>query len=143
MNYAERLNAALAEDDDGCIAVRPTTQPITPWKVPKTYSARQIVYAVRHAKSHPRDFYQVNEYDGVKMTAAEYVAWFRKCLHKKINRDRVPYGRNDGGDGYMSDSERTAMQLARRVNTPRLIVRASEVPQEFRVRLAHRIWTEE
>lgn len=130
MNYA---------DDDSSSNTRVSTT----WNIPKTYNARQIVYAIRHAKTHPRDFYQVDEYDGKKMTAVAYVAWFRKCLHAKINRERRQYGRNDAGDYYMSDSERATMQLARRVNTPRLIVRMSEVPREFRERLAHRIWAKD
>ncbi len=37
------------------------------------------------------------------------------------------------------DWQRAALQLAGRVNTPRLIVRSPECPKEFRARLAHRL----
>lgn len=115
---------------------------MTIWRVPESYTADQLVYAVRHAKAHPEDRYKTRE--GREMTAEQYLSWFRGRLHAKINRagegqERLRRGRKDGGDGYLSNYERHAMQVSRRVNTPRLIVRISEVAPEFRARLGNRL----
>jgi hypothetical protein len=57
--------------------------PVTHWRIPSTYTARQIVYAVEHAKLHPDDTYTTP--DEVRLTAADFILWFRKCLHAKIS----------------------------------------------------------
>lgn len=116
----------------------------TTWRIPVNYTASQLVYAIQHAKSHPDDFYQPMAYGSQRMTAEQYLTWFRRRLHAKINRaskdqERQRYGRKDGGDGYCSDYERSTSHIARKVNTPRLIVRVSECPKEFREQLAHRL----
>lgn len=54
----------------------------TCWRIPANYTAAQIVYAVRHAKSHTGDVYITPQ--GTKTSAAEYVLWFRRCLRDKI-----------------------------------------------------------
>lgn len=65
---------------------------------------------------------------------AGYRSWFRSCLADKINRFEPVRGRK-----VEADWQRDAARAARRVNTPRLIVRDTEIPREFRHRLAHRL----
>lgn len=139
----DALRAILCDEDE--MPPAPLAQATVPvvWQIPTDYTAKQLIYAINHAKSHPNDFYPSSEWTSKRMTAAQYLAWFRRCLNAKINRSRTRYGRKDGGDNYMSDYERSAMQTARRVNTPRLIVRKSEVPFEFRARLVRRIYRED
>jgi hypothetical protein len=54
------------------------------WVIPGTYTAREIVYAVKHAKAHPDDRYMLRDC-GTVMTAERYRQWFRARLHEKIN----------------------------------------------------------
>lgn len=111
----------------------------TVWNLPPSYTAAQLVYAVRHAKAHLGDLYQPPGYGSDRMTSRQFLQWFRRCLARKINRHSPPRGRKCAPDGFLSDWERSAKQTAWRVNTPRLIVWVSEVPLEFRGRLAHRL----
>lgn len=60
---------------------------------------------------------------------------FRAGMHDRINMHDPAYGR---GRKWSYDWQREAMQTARAVNTPRLVVRW--VPAEFRDRLAHRLY---
>jgi len=72
------------------------------------------------------------------MDLARFRAWFARRLEEKINRSEPARGRKDCADWF-----RAASHTARRVNTPRLVVRAQEIPLEFRARLAHRLHTEQ
>lgn len=138
----EALRAILCDEESDEESLISIVTPVV-WRIPVNYTSKQLIYAIKHAKAHPNDFYQTSEWASHRMTASQYLAWFRRCLNAKINRDRKRYGRKDGGDNYMSDYERSTMQIARRVNTPRLIVRKNDVPFEFKGRLAHRIYQEE
>lgn len=92
--------------------------------------------------------------DSFSTTAGRVLNEFRRGMHDRINQ-AVPYElRGAGVDSFLrrdmkpyrkldSQWQRHTSQLARRVNTPRLIVRGSEVPAEFRERLKHRIHTED
>lgn len=53
--------------------------------MPRSYSARDLLYLMRHAKSHPQDSYQIDYTQ--TLTAAEVQAWFMACLQRKINRE--------------------------------------------------------
>lgn len=70
-------------------------------------------------------------------SAGEVLRQFRAGLHDRINRHdpRVGCRKLD------PDWQRHTAQLARRVNTPRLVVHEGEVPAEFRAKLAHRLTT--
>ena len=60
---------------------------MTTFRLPSsgTYTARQLIYAVKHAKSAPPDTrYLVGEWSH-PMTPREYIGWFRRKLHEKIN----------------------------------------------------------
>lgn len=53
------------------------------WRVPNSYTAKQVVTSVIVAKESPHDLFITR--DGNRLTSAEYVAWFRRCLSAKIN----------------------------------------------------------
>lgn len=110
------------------------------WRLPSGYTPSQLVYAVRHAHIYTNDLYVSPAWPHDTMTAEQYVRWFRGRLNAKINRGLPARGKKCASDGYMSDYERHAMQIAQRVNTPRLIVREREVGDvKLRARLAHRM----
>ena len=69
-------------------------------------------------------------------TAGEALRLLRDGLADRINRHDPDHGR---GRKWSPDWQRAAMQTAARVNTRRLIVRTTEVPAEFRARLADRL----
>ena len=70
----------------------------------------------------------------------EILRQFMQGLNDRINGHIAGYaqGRKWSRDWFMS-----AWRLSRAVNTPRLIVRRTEVPMEFRDRLAGRLYDEE
>jgi hypothetical protein len=79
-------------------------------------------------------------------TTGRDIRWeFLEGVHDRINQ-AVPYRLRGHVEPRLPrwrklslDWQRAALQLARRVNTPRLIVRENEVPPEFRRRLAGRL----
>lgn len=73
-------------------------------------------------------------------TRDEVLKEFRDGLADRINRNIPGYGQ---GRKWGSDWQRWVGQFARKVNTPRLIVRVTEAPPVYRERLAHRFFTEE
>ena len=76
---------------------------------------------------------------GRELDRAGYLAEMRGALDRRINLRGgldAPRGRKDDADWL-----RWTASTARAVNTPRLIVRESTVPLEFRERLAGRLTT--
>lgn len=79
----------------------------------------------------------IRGFDLFAMPAADILREIRRGVHDRINRHIPGYG---VGRKWDDDWQRDALHTARRVNTPRLIVRETEVhPVELRPRLAHRI----
>lgn len=68
--------------------------------------------------------------------ARRVLAQMREGMHDRINRHVSSFGR---GRKWSSDWQRSTGFVARAVNTRRLVVRAIEVPREFRARLAGRL----
>lgn len=71
-------------------------------------------------------------------TAGSVLRQFRDGLHDRINRHVPGFGR---GRKWDPDWQREVGHAARRLNTPRLIVRPAEVPLWLRARMAHRLHT--
>lgn len=63
------------------------------WTIPRTYTPSQLVYAVRHARTHPDDRYLIQGQE--VLTSPQYLRWFLSCLHAKISSKdpRTPTGR--------------------------------------------------
>lgn len=59
------------------------------YTIPHNYTARELVYMIKHAKSNPDASYTTTRGWGDPMTADQLVRWFRKCLHEKINHHLV------------------------------------------------------
>lgn len=55
------------------------------YTIPHNYTARELVYMIKHAKSNPNASYITTRGWGNLMTADQLVRWFRRCLHEKIN----------------------------------------------------------
>lgn len=70
------------------------------------------------------------------VTALEIRAEYAEGLHDRINGHVTWYGR---GRKWDADWQRATMQSARRLNTPRLSVRATELPPWLRGRMTHRL----
>jgi len=81
----------------------------------------------------------VRGFDHFPDEAGRTLARFRDGMHDRINRHLPGYGR---GRRWSQDWHFAALRTARAVNTPRLIVRPSTVPHEFRARLAGRLTTD-
>ena len=75
-------------------------------------------------------------WDYFPTTAASILAAMQYGIHDRINRHIPAFG---VGRKWSPDYFRAANHCARRVNTPRLVVREGMVPFEFRARLADRI----
>ena len=101
-------------------------------EIPDRYTPRQLCQVMAAIRRDPDLI--VRTRSGRQFNGAQYRSWFLKCLHQKINRGQEPRGRKDCRDWYS-----WAWRTSRAVNTPRLIVRPSTVPLEFRERLAHRL----
>lgn len=112
---------------------------MTTWNVPARYTPGQVAYAVRHAKANPGDFYRTP--GGDRLSAEQFLRWFRLGLCRRINRNRPRYGRKDGGDGYLSNFERDMHHLAYKLNSSRLLVREHEVPEKIRPRIRKYLYT--
>jgi hypothetical protein len=69
-------------------------------------------------------------------TALEVRAEYAEGLHDRINRHIAGFG---VGRKWDADWQRYTLQSALRLNTPRLIVRAVELPLWLRDRMAHRV----
>lgn len=110
----------------------------TTWRLPARYSAAQIVAAVRHAQdpSHSGDRYATPA--GETFTAEGFCRWFRERLLEKINRNEAPRGRKAEAAWFWE-----TFRAARKLNTPRLVVRERELPLWLRGRMAHRVTTED
>lgn len=72
------------------------------------------------------------------VTAQEILRQYRAGLHDRISRRAPGYG---CGRKWDSDWQRNVIMLATKVNA-RCVVRANDVPKEFRRRLAARIYDE-
>lgn len=116
--------------------------PSTIYRIPTSYTARQLVEAHRHATAHPEARYLPSApgEDHEVLTATAWLQWFRARLMEKIEAHDPttpdPFWRKVQPE-WQRDARRTADQ----VNTPRLIVRW--VPRDLRERLKHRIAEEE
>lgn len=105
--------------------------------IPRQHTAHTLLGTLRFLRQNPgaivrvRDIFPEQEYD-----LQGFKAWFLECLQRKITSQMPGYevGRKWSGDWW-----RAAWNAARRVNRPRLIVRVSEVPLEFREQLRHRL----
>lgn len=107
--------------------------------IPARHSAHTLVGTMRWLREDPANRRVLpRSYAAKQMDLTAFEAWFRARLQEKINRNEPRRGRKDDPDW-----ERAARHAARAVNTPRLIVRPSEVPAEFRARLAHRLYKED
>jgi hypothetical protein len=104
----------------------------------RVVSLRSYVYAWRALLSMDGAT-RVTDWSWSGDTAADVLRDMRSGLHDRINLHLAGYGK---GRKWSSDWQRAVGQCARRVNTPRLIVRAPEVPPDLRARLAHRIYEE-
>jgi hypothetical protein len=69
-------------------------------------------------------------------SAADLLYRFRYGLHDRINQHIPGYGK---GRKWSPNWQADTWNAARRVNTPRLLVRESEVPYWLRSRVGHRI----
>lgn len=98
----------------------------------REYTAKTLIKTYHWAKAHPAGIIAIDRME--RLTGTEWLAWFRKCLDKKINREIKTEGRKWEADWYWA-----MMRTARDVNTP--ILRVYWVPAELRGRLAHRIAT--
>jgi hypothetical protein len=100
----------------------------------REYTAGGLIAAYRWARANPDGQIQIDRFEN--LTGAEWLVWFRQCLHRKASRGLVQVGRK-----WSSDWFNQARRTAREVNTPRLVVRW--IPFEFRKQLAHRLFTED
>ena len=100
--------------------------------IPTRYTAAQLVkmHGIASA-ADPSDTFTVRSWTGDTMTAADWLRWFRRKLHTKINGPITPAGRK-----HDPDWQRQTMQFAARANTPRLIL--GWIPADFRHRFKHR-----
>ena len=88
----------------------------------------------RTLQSAPPDA-SITGWDHFPTRAADILHELRRGIHDRINRhERTYYGR---GRKWSDDWQRAALQCARAVNTPRLIV--DWIPHDLRARLAHRL----
>jgi hypothetical protein len=101
----------------------------------RTCSIRTYCQAWRKLKALPPDA-QIKGFEWFEDDAARVLRRLRDGMHGRINRHISGYGR---GRKWDQDWQRHTRLLANDVNRPRLIVRESTVPFEFRSRLAHRI----
>ncbi len=74
-------------------------------------------------------------------TAGQVLRDFRRGMHDRINRHLPDYGNSHKWD---EDWQRATQQAAHRLNTHRLVVRATEVPVWLRTKVRPgRFWEEE
>ena len=101
------------------------------------YSAGQLLKVKRWFDQNPDGIFVVPKvWPEQRLTKEQWHAWFLDCLHNKINRNEPLRGRKDDPDW-----QRMIQNVAREVNTPRLIVHW--LPRELKPRLSHRLWKEE
>lgn len=81
----------------------------------------------------------IRGWDHFPATVSGVLAAIRFGVHDRINRHVPGYG---DGRKWDIDWQAQARRCGYAVNTPRLIVRKSQVPIELRARLAHRIHQE-
>lgn len=110
--------------------------PKTVGLIPTKHTVHTLVGTIKWLREDPDNrLVKPKDYFADSMNLDQFMAWFRRQLDLKITNEMPPRV----GRKLDDDWQRNAYQTAQRVNTPRLIVRVSEVAPEFRTRLAHRL----
>ena len=97
-------------------------------------AATEYMKAIRTVRTLPDGTY----IEKAGATKEQILSQYSRMMNNKINKGDKDYMK---GRKWSSDYQRSAVKTAIRVNTPRLIVRETEVPKEFMSRLKNRIYT--
>jgi len=110
-------------------------------RIPAQHSVRSLLASWRWLREDPDNRrVEPDNYAALPLDLRQFRTWFRRCLDERISARSAPERPWRKLD---PDWQRDAWHAARRVNTPRLIVRPHEIPAEFRARLRHRLCEDE
>jgi hypothetical protein len=96
------------------------------------YNAAQLLAVKKFFDLNPDGTIKVPVWTKPVYTRDEWKAWFRKCLHTKINRESSIRGRKDSMD-WFCQMRRSQWEI----NQPRLVIHW--LPKDLKSRFAHRL----
>jgi len=106
--------------------------------MPHRYTIRQLVQVRDWYRAHPNGRVTIREiWPPETFTAAEWHAWFRRCLDRKINAALPAHEGRKHDPQWQTEMSRAARAL----NTPRLAIHW--LPPDLRSRFTHRLMSQE